>query len=276
MMIVDAQVHAYERNHPGRPWASVLPGPEEVSGDDMVAAMDEIGVDGALLTSVWTMYRFDPSYAIEVRQKYPDRFALVAPVDANRDDVGDVIASWAEVPGSVAVRIMHDVPLDPDNPSLRRVVVAAAAHNLPLCMVCRGNLPQVADVATAFPDTQLVVDHLGMIRMSPDEDAWGDLPALLALGRFPNVAVKVTASATLSNEPFPFNDLWGPLGQVFEAFGFDRCMWGTDWTRTTIPYGDALAAVRDTDRLSEAERTALLGGTVERIFGWAPGAAPNA
>ena len=45
MVIIDAQVHAYERDHPGRPWAAHLQGPPEVSGDDMVAAMDEVGVD---------------------------------------------------------------------------------------------------------------------------------------------------------------------------------------------------------------------------------------
>ena len=41
---IDAQVHAYERNHPGRPWAAVLHGPAEVTGDDMVAAMNAVGV----------------------------------------------------------------------------------------------------------------------------------------------------------------------------------------------------------------------------------------
>ena len=45
MLTIDAQVHAYERNHPGRPWAGTLPGPSEVTGDGMVAAMDAVGVD---------------------------------------------------------------------------------------------------------------------------------------------------------------------------------------------------------------------------------------
>ena len=45
MPILDSQVHAYERNHPGRPWVGTLTGPEEVTGDQMVAAMDEAGVD---------------------------------------------------------------------------------------------------------------------------------------------------------------------------------------------------------------------------------------
>ena len=54
MLTIDAQVHAYERTHPGRPWAAVLHGPAQVTGDDMVAAMDAVGVDGALLVSPCT------------------------------------------------------------------------------------------------------------------------------------------------------------------------------------------------------------------------------
>jgi len=63
MVIIDTQVHAYERDHPGRPWAGVLTGPAEVTGDDMVAAMDAVGVDGAVLVSPFTMYDYDASYA---------------------------------------------------------------------------------------------------------------------------------------------------------------------------------------------------------------------
>ena len=74
MLILDAQVHAYERDHPDRPWAGVLAGPAQVTGDDMVAAMDAVGVDGALLVSSWTMYRYDASYALEVYAAHPGRF----------------------------------------------------------------------------------------------------------------------------------------------------------------------------------------------------------
>src|SRR5438874_13449507 len=80
MLTIDAQVHAYERDHPARPWAAVLTGRAQVAGDDMVAAMDRVGVDGALLVSPFTMYRSDASYAIEARNKYPRRFALLNPV----------------------------------------------------------------------------------------------------------------------------------------------------------------------------------------------------
>ena len=69
MPTIDVQVHVYERNHAGRPWAAVLHGPPEVTGDQMVAAMDEVGVDGAILVSPYTMYRYDASYALEVRRQ---------------------------------------------------------------------------------------------------------------------------------------------------------------------------------------------------------------
>jgi len=55
MATIDVQVHCYERNHPGRPWAAVLAGPPEVTAADMVKAMDEVGVDGGLLVSVGTV-----------------------------------------------------------------------------------------------------------------------------------------------------------------------------------------------------------------------------
>jgi len=80
MLTIDAQVHAYECDHEERPWFDVLAGPPEVTGDDMVVAMDSVGVDGAILVSPWTMYRYDESYAVAVYAAHPERFRLVTPV----------------------------------------------------------------------------------------------------------------------------------------------------------------------------------------------------
>ena len=55
MKIVDSQVHAYEANTPERPWHSVPNWPDHVTGDEMVAAMDKVGVDGAILISPFSM-----------------------------------------------------------------------------------------------------------------------------------------------------------------------------------------------------------------------------
>jgi hypothetical protein len=47
----------------------------------MVAAMDAVGVDGAVLVSPFSMYGYDASYALEVHAAHPGRFGLVKPVD---------------------------------------------------------------------------------------------------------------------------------------------------------------------------------------------------
>ena len=64
MRLIDVQVHAYERNHPGRQWAGHLHGPQSANGEEMVAAMDAVGVDAAIIVSAFNLYRYDPSYAL--------------------------------------------------------------------------------------------------------------------------------------------------------------------------------------------------------------------
>jgi len=277
MLTIDAQVHVYERNHPGRPWVDVLHGPPEVTGDDMVAAMDAVGVDGALLVSVHTMYRYDASYAIQVHAEHPGRFALIKPVDPTDPAVGDTIADWASTNGAVAIRIMMrgSVSTDPADPGINRVLAAAARHSLPVNLLAYGRLHQVAQLAARNPDTRLVIDHLGL--QQPFEPPappkpWADLPNLLALAKYDNIAVKITGACTLSHEAFPYRDIWDPLGRIFDAFGFDRCMWGTDWTRAVglLTYEQGVEAFRVTDRLSDTDRAALMGGTLQRLYGWAP------
>ena len=106
MMVVDSQVHAYEANTPKRPWHTVPNWPAHVTGDEMVAAMDKVGVDGAIFISAFSMYRYDASYAVEVPRAHPGRLAIVKPVDPDDPAVADVIADWKRTPGTVGIRIM--------------------------------------------------------------------------------------------------------------------------------------------------------------------------
>ncbi len=277
MLTIDAQVHAYERDHPGRPWAAVLHGPPEVTGADLVAAMDAVGVDGAVLVSAFTMYRYDASYAMDVYAAHPGRFALVKPVDPTDPGVAETIADWAKTKGAVAVRIMMrgDVATDPADPGLNRVLAAAGRHNLPVNLLAYGRLPQVAEMAARNPDTRLVIDHLGIPQpFEPPAPAepFADLPAVLALAKSPNVVLKITGACTLSHQPFPYKDIWDPLARIFDAWGLDRCLWGTDWTRAVglLTYKQGVDAFRVTDRLSDSERETLMGGTLRRVYGWTP------
>jgi predicted TIM-barrel fold metal-dependent hydrolase len=275
MPIFDSQVHAYERNHPGRPWVGTLHGPTEVTGDQMAAAMDDVGVDGAVLVSPFSMYRYDASYAREVFAKHPNRFRLVKPVDPTDPRVADTITDWASTKGTVGIRIfLRDaVSTDPADPAINRVLAMAAQHSLPVNVACTGRLDQARQLAARNPNTRMVIDHLGLPQPHeppPPAEPFADLPKLLAMAAHDNVAVKISGACTLAHEPFPYKDIWDPLFRIFDAFGFDRCMWGTDWTRAVgvLTYKQGVDAFRVTDRLSASDRATLMGDTLARVYNW--------
>ena len=273
---IDAQVHAYERNHPGRPWAARLSDPEEMTGDQMVAAMDAVGVDGAVLVSPITMYRYDPSYVLEVRPSIRAGSAwsnrstrAIPPSPKHRRLEGEK--------GTVGVRIL-----------LARRCLDRSRRS--------GHQPGAGGGGTAFAGGEPVVhgpagtgrnggrnpehaDRRSIIWAWCSRKSRRRQPSLGPICRrcwrsrlHPNVVIKITGACTLSQEPFPYSDIWDPLCRIFDAFGLDRCLWGTDWTRAIklLTYAEGVDAFRVADRLSDSDRTKLMGGTASRVYKWSP------
>ncbi|MCH2518949.1 MAG: amidohydrolase [Dehalococcoidia bacterium] len=273
---IDSQVHAYERNRPERPWIGYLQGPDEVTGDDMTAAMDAVGVDGALLVSPFSMYRYDPAYVLEVYAKHPGRFGLIKPFDPQSEAVADEVAEWAGTPGVVGARIMLTAQeFEADDPGINRILASGAQAGFPVNVMCSGKLPLFLELARRHPDTQMVVDHVGIAQPSEPPappEPFADLANVVSLAACDNVSIKISGACTLSHQPFPYPDIWEYLRQVFDAFGFERCMWGTDWTRAVgvLSYEQGVEAFRVTDQLSDSERSALMGGTLAKIYNWSP------
>jgi len=243
----------------------------------MVAAMDAAGVDGALLVSPYSFYRYDASFALEVGAAHPGRFGLIKPVNPNDPAVAEDIAEWAKKKGAVAIRILltYEATEDPADPGMNRVLAAAARHALPVNLLCWGRLSQAKGLIERNPDTTIVIDHLGLLQpFEPPVPAqpWADLPKVVELAAFDNARIKISGACTLSHERFPYADIWDPLTRLFDAFGFDRCMWGTDWTRAIafLTYKEGVDAFRLTDRLSANEKTALMGATLGKVYRWKP------
>jgi predicted TIM-barrel fold metal-dependent hydrolase len=278
-MIIDSQVHAYEANTPKRPWKSVPNWPPSATGDETVAAMDRLGIDGAIFISAFSLYQYDASYAVEVQRKHPGRFALVKPVNPDDPAVADVIADWKKTPGTVGVRIMLTKDpgrdRDPRDPGLDRICRAAARHGFPVNVLFWGNLEAGTMLIDSHPDTRFIIDHLAILqpRTPPaPPQPWADLPKVLELAKRKNAVIKISGACTLSKEPYPFNDIWDPLRRIFDAWGIERCLWGTDWTRAfaVVNYEQAVKPFLETKRLSASERATLMGGACAKAYGWQP------
>jgi predicted TIM-barrel fold metal-dependent hydrolase len=164
---------------------------------------------------------------------------------------------------------------------------AVSAHKLPLC-VFAPDVSVLGTLAARHPDVQFIIDHMGLSQplrrttsawpsemghptSPPSESApFRGLDHVLALAEHDNIAVKISGVPTLSRVPFPFADVWPHIHAVLNAFGADRCMWGTDWTRALefLSYEQGVTYMKDSDQLSADEKEALLGRTLSRIYGW--------
>ena len=231
MTIIDSQVHAYEANTPKRPWHSVPNWPDHVTGDEMVAAMDKVGVDGAIFISAFSMYQYDASYAVEVAKAHPGRLAIVKPVNPDDPDVADVVADWKKTPGTVGIRIMltKENKRDPNDPGLDRIARAAVRYDFPVNILCWDNLDAGTALIDRHPDTRFIIDHLGILqpRVPPaPPQPWADLPKVLELAKRKNCVIKVSGACTLSKEPYPFPDIWDPLAARIRCLGFRSLLVG--------------------------------------------------
>src|SRR5258708_18244523 len=220
MTMIDSQVHAYEANNSRRPWHSVPNWPDHVTGDEMVAAMDKVGVDGAIFIPDFSMYRYEASYAVEVQRAHPGRLAIVKPVDPDDPGVADVVADWKKTPGAVGIRIMltKEAKREPTDPGLDRIARAAVRYDFPVNLLCWDNLDAGTALIDRHPDTRFILDHLGILqpRVPPaTPQPWTDLPKVLEPARRGNAVLKGSRACTLSPKTYPYPHISAPPCPVF-------------------------------------------------------------
>src|ERR1700759_2684147 len=188
MTIIDSQVHVYEANTPKRPWHNVPNWPDHVTGDEMVAAMDKVGVDGAIFISAFSMYQYDASCAVEVEKAHPKKFGRVKPVNPDDPAVADVIADWKKTPGTVGIRIImtKEAKRAPDDPGFDRILRAPVQHDFPVNILFWGNLDAGTALIDRHPDTRFIIDHMGIQQPSvppAPQQPWADLPKVVELAK---------------------------------------------------------------------------------------------
>ena len=117
------------------------------------------------------------------------------------------------------------------------------------------------------------MDHVGITqpkKLPKPENPFANLDAVLELAQFDNVAIKISGACTLSKEDFPYLDIWPYLHKIFDAFGLERCLWGTDWTRTSplLTYREGVDSFKLTDQLTDSEKALLMGKNLMKIYNW--------
>ena len=108
---------------------------------------------------------------------------------------------------------------------------AAERAQIPIALMASNHLPAVGRIAERHPGLRLLIDHFARVRGATDDAAHANQPALLALAKYPNVAVKATGAPGNSSQPYPYRNIHKYIQQIYDAFGPRRMFWGTDITR---------------------------------------------
>jgi predicted TIM-barrel fold metal-dependent hydrolase len=235
--IIDSQVHIWAENTPERPWAPNMEGrahlPEPLTAERLLGLMDRAGVDAAILVPP-SLEGDRNDLALAAARRFSDRFAVMGRIDLAKPGSRTALAGWRDQPGMLGLRLTFhrpDTRSQLTDGTADWLWPAAEAHRIPVMVHAPDGLPTLAEIAERHPALTLIVDHMGFGRETMDAKAPAGAARVAALGRYPNVFVKVSALPCFSSEPYPFRNLNEPLRRVIEAFGPRRCFWGSDLSR---------------------------------------------
>ena len=127
----------------------------------------------------------------------------------------------------------------------------------------------MGQVAEKHPDVKLIIDHLGRAGGKTDAECFANLPDMLALAKYPNVAIKATGAPSYSSGAYPFSSIHDYLHQIYDAFGPERMFWGTDITR--MPCSRKQCVTMFTEELpwlTENDKELIMGGALCQWLDW--------
>jgi predicted TIM-barrel fold metal-dependent hydrolase len=275
-MIVDAQVHLWKPEAPDRPWVSGRTAqlPEPFTIEKLLPMMDEAGVDRVVIVPPsWEGDRND--YALEAVKRYPDRFAVMGRIPLQNPQSAALLPKWKEQPGMLGIRVtfqrnqaawLADGTADWFWPAVEKA-------GLPVMFLASGKAREFARIAERHPQLALIIDHMGLTADISKNNMTADaIEQTVSLAKYPNVSCKVSSAPTHSSEPYPFRDMKPHLRRVFDAFGPQRCYWGTDMTNSLAKasYRQRITHfTEELDFLSASDKDWVMGRGILARLGWA-------
>jgi predicted TIM-barrel fold metal-dependent hydrolase len=271
MQIVDAQIHL---------WGTGLPSNlshrqvTHFTPAEAIALMDEGGVDAAVIHPPG----WDPGsteMALAAVRTYPGRFAIMGAVPLDRPESPARIAGWREQRGMLGLR--YGFLSDParqwlHNGTIDWVWTAAENAGVPIAALATDSLAELGRIAERHPGLRLTIDHLGGrggLTTLKDAAAMTHMPELLALAKFPNVAVKATGAPGYSSEAYPFPKMHTYLQQIYDAFGPRRMFWGTDITKMPCSWGQCVTMfTEELPWLGDQDKKLVMGDALCDWWGW--------
>ena len=274
MLITDSQVHIWGADTPQRPWPKrqAPHRPVPLGHQELLAAMDAAGVDRVVIVPPgWEGERND--LALAAAAEHPERFAIMGRLDPEQADAIEKLSAWRTQPGMLGIRLTFhtewQLPLL-TNGKLDKFWPAAERAGVPVMVLVPHRLLHVLEPTIArHPGLRFAMDHLAIPSKTRGAEAFAGLDHLLALAKYPNLAVKASAMPSYSTESYPYRDLHAHLRRVYDAFGPQRMFWGTDYSRLPCSYRDSIRLfTEELPWLSADDKDWIMGRGICEWLGW--------
>jgi predicted TIM-barrel fold metal-dependent hydrolase len=273
--IVDAQIHLWKAETEDWKW---VPGrkpqlPEPFTIERLVPLMDEAGVDRCVIVPPsWPGDRND--YGLEAAQRYPNRFAVMGRVSVQDPGAAALLPKWREQKGMLGLRFtfMREQSTLLTSGSADWVWPAAEKAGLPVMFLAPGNIPKFGPIAERHPNLTLIIDHMSLTaEIAQERKIKEAIDAVVALAKYSNVSVKLSSAPTYSFDPYPWRDMTDHIKRCFDAFGPQRCYWGTDLTNAFAKSTYRQRITHFTEELpflSESDKDWVMGRAILQRLNW--------
>lgn len=275
MPIVDSQVHIWKANSPERPWTPGLEPqlPEPLSIEGLLAQMQGAGVDRVIIVPPhWEGMRND--YATQAYDQHPDRFRFMGRLNLERADARAQLPGWMSQRGNLGMRQSFLTAKERErviDGSLDWLWEDAERFGIPIMVHAADMRAALERILTQRPKLTLILDHMGLSKTIASQGRFNEAAEnTAALARFPNVCVKLSSAPLHSREAYPFQDMHGYIKHIIDAFGAERCFWGTDLSHMlhSCTYRQGVTLFTEALGLPSSVLDQVMGNAVCARLGW--------
>jgi predicted TIM-barrel fold metal-dependent hydrolase len=275
MLISDVQIHSWEVDRPGRPWIAGLQRPphrpDGFSAEQIIAKMNAADVDRAIIVPP-TWVGDNNQSVLEAAAKYPGRLAVVGRFDPTAPDAREQLDGWLSQPHMLGIRMtFHTKPYKDwlDDGSLEWFWKACEQLRIPIMALVPGMARKLLSVAERYRQLKILIPHMGCPTDSRGADAFATIDDVLALAKYPEIMVMMSAAPCYSNEPYPFRDIQTYIKRIVDTYGPRRLLWGSDMSRLKCSYRECLDHFKvSLDFLSAEDKDWILGKTLAVSLNW--------
>ncbi len=239
---------------------------------DLKPLLDAAGFSGCVAVQARQSLE-ETRWLLDLARRYDYVRGVVGWVDLCAPDVERQLEAFAASPRFAGVR--HIVQDEPDDRFLlradfRRGIAALARFYLAYdVLIYPRQLPAAIEFVRQFPNQRFVLDHIAKPPIADGVlEPWAT--QVRALARHANVCCKLSGMVTEARwKQWEADDFRSYLDVIFEAFGPERLMIGSDWPVCTLSadYDAVMQLVTNfIAALSPAEQDAILGGNCARFY----------